>query len=197
MAKYQIIYADPPWRFKNWSIKELAVRGKKWAKKNGRSPYNVMNNEDIYDLPVQNISDKNCILFLWATYPKLPEALETIRRWGFEYKTVAFTWVKQNRVSDGFHFGLGYWTRGNPELCLLATRGNIKRQSRFVANLQISHLRDHSRKPDEIRNKIVELVGDLPRIELFAREKVEGWDAIGNDIDGMDIRDSILRVAAL
>jgi len=184
MKKYQIIYADPPWRFKNWSMKELAVRGEKWARKNGRSPYDVMDNQDIYNLPIEKLADKNCILFLWATYPKLQEALETIKAWGFIYKTVAFTWVKQNKVSDGWHFGLGYWTRGNPEICLLATKGKPKRQSKCVANLTISHLREHSRKPDCIRNKIIDLVGDLPRIELFAREKTEGWDVFGNEVEG-------------
>ena len=182
MKKYQIILADPPWRFKNWSMKELAVRGEKWARKNGRSPYDVMDNQDIYDLPIKRISDKDCILFLWATYPKLQEALETIKAWGFIYKTVAFTWVKQNRISDGWHFGLGYWTRGNPEICLLATKGKPKRKSKFVANLQISHLRGHSQKPENIREKITELVGKLPRIELFARQKTDGWDVWGNEV---------------
>jgi len=180
--KYKIIYADPPWRFKNWSMDELAKRGEKWARKNGRSPYDVMDNEDIYKLPVQQLADKNCILFLWATYPKLPEALETIKRWGFEYKTVAFTWVKKNKKSTGWHFGLGYWTRGNPEICLLATKGKQKRISKFVSNLTISKLRGHSRKPDEIRDKIVMLMGDIPRIELFARQRFEGWHAWGNEL---------------
>ena len=182
MKKYQIIYADPPWRFKNWSISELAKRGKKWARKNGRSSYNVMDNEDIYKLPIKDLADKNCILFLWATYPKLQEALETIKFWGFIYKTVAFTWVKQNKVADGWHFGLGYWTRGNPEICLLATKGKPKRIDCNVANLTISHLQEHSKKPDIIRNKIVQLMGDLPRIELFARTKIKGWDSWGNEI---------------
>ena len=151
--------------------------------KNGRSPYDVMDNVDIYNLPIKTIADNNCILFLWATYPKLQEALETIKAWGFIYKTVAFTWVKQNKVSDGFHFGLGYWTRGNPEICLLATKGKIKRVSKYIPNLHISHLQGHSQKPDEIRNKIVLLIGDLPRIELFARQKVEGWDCWGNEVE--------------
>ena len=181
--KYQIIYADPPWRFKNWSMAELAKRGEKWARKNGRSPYDVMDNERIYSLPIYQIADRDCILFLWATYPKLQEALETIRMWGFTFKTVAFTWVKQNRVSDGWHFGLGYWTRGNPEICLLATKGKPKRVSKFVANLVITHLQAHSEKPQEVRNRIVELMGDLPRIELFARQKVEGWDCWGNEVE--------------
>lgn len=180
--KYQIILADPPWRFKNWSMSELAKRGEKWARKNGISPYDVMNNEDIYKLPIGNLADKNCILFLWATYPKLQEAIETIKAWGFIYKTVAFTWVKQNKISDGWHFGLGYWTRGNPEICLLATKGKPKRVNNSVANLTISHLRGHSQKPDEVRDKIVQLVGDLPRIELFAREKVKNWDVWGDEV---------------
>jgi len=191
MEKYQIIYADPPWRFKNWSMSELAKRGEKWARKNGRSPYNVMDNEDIYKLPIKDLADKNCILFLWATYPKLQEALETIKFWGFIYKTVAFTWVKQNKVADGWHFGLGYWTRGNPEICLLGTKGKPKRIDCNVANLTISHLQEHSKKPDIIRNKIVQLMGDLPRIELFARTKVKGWDSIGYDVDGMNLSESI------
>jgi len=180
--KYNIIYADPPWRFKNWSMSELAKRGEKWARKNGRSPYDVMDNEDIYKLPIKDLADKDCILFLWATYPKLQEALETIKSWGFIYKTVAFTWVKQNKVSNGWHFGLGYWSRGNPEICLLATRGKPKRISKFVANLTISHLGEHSAKPPIIRDKILELVGKLPRIELFARQKIEGWDVWGNEV---------------
>lgn len=154
-----------------------------------------MDNEQIYSLPIEDITDKNCILFLWATYPKLNEALETIKRWGFEYKTVAFTWVKQNKKSNGWHFGLGYWTRGNPEICLLATKGKPKRISKFVANLTIGHLRGHSQKPDEIREKIVELVGELPRVELFARQKTEGWTSIGDDIDGRDIAESIKLLA--
>lgn len=191
MKKYQIIYADPPWRFKNWSMSELAKRGEKWARKNGRSPYDVMDNEDIYKLPVGDLADKNCILFLWATYPKLQEAIETVKAWGFTYKTVAFTWVKQNKVSDGWHFGLGYWTRGNPEICLLATKGKPHRVDCNVANLTISHLQEHSKKPDIIKSKIIQLVGDLPRIELFAREKTEGWTCLGNDIDGMDLSESI------
>jgi len=180
--KYQIIYADPPWRFKNWSMAELAKRGEKWARRNGRSPYNVMDNDDIYKMPIADLADKNCILFLWATYPKLQEAIETVKSWGFTYKTVAFTWVKKNRKSEGFHFGLGYWTRGNPEICLLATRGKPKRVNNSVPNLTIERLRGHSRKPDIVRDKIVSLVGDLPRIELFARERANNWDAWGDEV---------------
>jgi site-specific DNA-methyltransferase (adenine-specific) len=182
MTQYSIIYADPPWRFQNWSIGELAKRGEKWARRNGRSPYGVMNDQDIFNLPIASIAARDCVLFLWATYPKLETALHTVAAWGFQFKTVAFTWVKLNPSGIGFHFGLGYWTRGNAEICLLATRGHPKRVDNRVPNLVIAERRDHSHKPDEVRQRIVRLVGDLPRVELFARERVPGWDAWGNEI---------------
>ena len=112
----------------------------------------------------------------------LPEALEVIKRWGFTFKTVAFTWVKENKKSNGYFTGMGYWTRCNPEQCLLATKGKPKRISRSVRQLVISKLQQHSKKPDDIRNRIVELCGDLPRIELFARQRTEGWDCWGNEV---------------
>ena len=112
----------------------------------------------------------------------LPEAIETIKRWGFKYKTVAFTWVKENRKTDGYFTGLGYWTRANPEMCLLATKGKPKRLSKAVKQLIISKRQEHSKKPDRIRDRIIQLCGDLPRIELFARQRVEGWDCWGNEV---------------
>lgn len=194
-SQFEIIYADAPWRFKNWSMAELAKRGEKWARRNGRSPYPVMSTKDICTLPVADISSKNAALFLWATYPKLDDALKVMAAWGFTYKTVAFTWVKLNPtsrlykfngkaqiVTRGFKFGLGYWTRGNPEICLFGTRGHPKRVSKCVPNLLISPVGEHSRKPPEARERIVSLMGDLPRIELFARERSEGWTAWGNDV---------------
>jgi N6-adenosine-specific RNA methylase IME4 len=183
MKQYNIIYADPPWRFKNWSIGERAKRGEKWARRNGRSPYDVMN--------------RDCALFLWATHPKLPDALQVMEGWGFEYKTVAFTWVKQNRGGVGFHFGLGYWTRQNPEICLLGTRGKPKRVDNSVPHLVISPLREHSRKPDEVRRRIVALMGDLPRVELFARQAPDGWDVFGNEVESTVEVAEVLQVAAV
>jgi N6-adenosine-specific RNA methylase IME4 len=182
--KYSIIYADPPWRFKNWSMKEFSERGEKWARRNGRSPYDVMDLADICALPVADLAAKDAVLFCWATYPKLNEALQVIDAWGFEFKTVAFTWVKLNPSGVGFHFGLGYWTRQNPEICLLATRGKPKRIDNCVPNLVIAPRGEHSKKPDEVRHRIVKLVGDLPRVELFARQRVEGWDIWGNQAPG-------------
>ena len=179
--KYQIIYADPPWQYKVWS-----------RKSNGRSAeshYRTMNIEDIINLKgfINEISDENCILFIWVTYPCLKEGLKVIEQWGFQYKTCGFTWVKKNKKSNSWFWGMGYWTRANSELCLIATKGKIKRISKKVHQIIDTPIEEHSRKPAIVRDKIIELVGDLSRIELFAREKVPGWDAWGNEIES-DIR---------
>ena len=142
-----------------------------------------MTDEDIYNLPVQDITGDDAVLVLWATFPKIIEALKTIKAWGFEYKTCAFVWIKQNRKAESLFFGLGYWTRGNAEICLLAVKGKPKRVSAKVFQIIMSKIRAHSQKPDEVRERIVELMGDLPRIELFAREKTKGWDVWGNEVD--------------
>jgi len=172
-VKYNIIYADPPWTFKTYSDK-----GK------GKSPeqhYACMTKEDIQNLPIPDIAADDCVLFLWVTFPCLEEGLELIRKWGFTYKTCAFNWVKRNKRSDSWFWGCGYWTRSNSELCLLATKGHPKRISASVHQVCDARVREHSRKPDEIRDRIVELCGDLPRIELFARQQTEGWDVWGNE----------------
>ena len=122
------------------------------------------------------------MLFLWVTFPTLLESFEVIRAWGFQYKTVAFVWIKQNKKSDGLFWGMGYWTRANAEICLLATKGHPKRVSKRVHQVVISHIEEHSKKPNEVRNRIVDLTGDVPRIELFARQTYEGWDAWGNEV---------------
>lgn len=119
---------------------------------------------------------------MWATFPQLSEALQVIKAWGFQYKTVAFVWLKQNRKSPGWFYGLGYWTRGNAEICLFATKGHPKRQSKAVHQFIISPIEGHSKKPDITRDKIISLVGDLPRLELFARETPPGWDVWGNEV---------------
>ena len=106
-----------------------------------------------------------------------------LKAWGFKYKTVAFTWVKQNRKSDGLFTGMGYWTRANAEICLLATRGHPKRINANVCQVILSHVEEHSKKPDEARDRIVKLMGDLPRVELFARQATEGWDVWGNEVE--------------
>lgn len=132
-------------------------------------------------LPVHKIAEKDCALFLWATFPQLPEALRLIKAWGFVYKTVAFVWLKTNKKARTWFYGLGFWTRGNAEICLLATKGHPKRQAANIHQFIISPIEQHSKKPDETRKRIVALMGDLPRIELFARQETPGWDVWGNE----------------
>lgn len=169
--KYNIIYADPPWKYNDKGCQGAAEK-----------VYPTMTVEQMKELPIREISDKDCVLFMWATYPKIEEALELIKKWGFTYKSIAFQWVKQNKNGNGYFFGLGRWTRGNTEPCLIAVKGKPKRISASVGQLIFSPLRNHSQKPDEARAKITELIGDLPRIELFAREYSDGWDCWGNEV---------------
>lgn len=132
---------------------------------------------------MQKLTAPDCALFLWVTFPILPETFDVIRAWGFTYKTVAFCWVKQKSKSPGWFFGMGNWTRGNAEICLLATKGHPKRATADVPQLIIAPREEHSKKPDEIRDRIVRLMGDLPRVELFARQAPPGWDVWGNEVD--------------
>lgn len=175
MKKYSIIYADPPWQYKVYSKKGLG--------RSAESHYPTMELEDIQALPVGELADTDCILFMWTTIPLLKDCFSVMKAWGFEYKTVAFVWIKQNRKSGSLFWGMGHWTRANAELCMLATKGHPKRKSAGVHQVIISHIEEHSKKPAIVRHKIIELVGDLPRVELFAREKADGWDAWGNEVD--------------
>ena len=174
MKKYGLILADPPWAYRVWS--------KKGAGRSAESHYPTMTIEDICALPVSELAAKDCILFLWVTFPTIREASSVIDAWGFQYKTVAFAWVKQNRKSDSLFWGMGYWTRANVELCLLATRGHPKRCSASVHQVITAPVEQHSKKPDEVRDRIVTLAGDIPRIELFARQVTPGWDVWGNEV---------------
>lgn len=138
--------------------------------------------EDLCALPVAELAAEDSALFLWATFPQLPEALRLIKAWGFNYKSVGFVWLKKNRVADSWFYGLGFWTRGNAEVCLFATKGHPKRKAADVHQFIISPIEAHSKKPDEAREKIVALLGDLPRVELFARQSPPGWDVWGNEV---------------
>jgi len=178
--KYNVIYADPPWQYNNYNY--ARTKDGRRAKRGVAKEYDVMNIEDIKQLPIQDISDDNCILFLWVTFPFLYEGLNTMKAWGFEYKTCGFNWIKKNKVSDSLFWGMGHWTRSNSELCLLGVKGKPKRMSASVHQVVLSPIGKHSKKPDIVRDKIVELCGDVPRIELFARQHVLGWDAWGNDV---------------
>lgn len=122
-------------------------------------------------------------MLLWVTAPCFEEGLELIKAWGFTYKTVGFTWVKLNKKSNKFFMGMGYYTRSNAEYCLLATRGKVlERKSHSVSSVLCTHIEEHSKKPDITRERIEELFGNIPRIELFARQYADGWDCWGNEV---------------
>jgi N6-adenosine-specific RNA methylase IME4 len=173
LGHYAVILADPPWHFR--------VRSDKGNSRSASNHYGMMSLDDIKSLPVWTLAAPDCCLFLWATDPMLPQALDVMRGWGFTYKTVGFYWTKTNQ--DGSPFtGLGYWTRANPEMCLLGTRGNPKRLSKSVRRLINALRREHSRKPDEVRERIEALVAG-PYLEMFARSTRPGWDAWGNETE--------------
>ena len=186
VKKYQIIYADPPWKYESKTLSGT-------MKGNATDHYKTMTNEDICNLKVNEIADSNCILFLWATMPLLPNAFKVIEAWGFIHKTTAFTWIKLNPKSKTVFKGIGRWVMGNAELVLLATKGKPHRIAKNISQIIMENREGHSKKPDIVRNKIVELMGDLPRIELFARNTgmkdlfgnnpLDGWDAWGNEVE--------------
>lgn len=171
--KYQIILADPPYEYTN-SGSTKNSRG------NAKQFYKTMPINEIKNLLVNDIADQNCFLFLWTTYPQLQNGLDVVKAWGFNFKTVAFTWIKKTVNMNDF-VGMGFYTRANPEIVLLGLKGKPKPINHTIRNLIYSQIQEHSRKPDIVREKIVKLCGDLPRIELFARTKVHGWDVWGND----------------
>lgn len=170
--KYSIIYADPPWRYRQSKGQGVA-----------QNHYQTMAIEELCRLPVSQIAAKDSVLFLWVTFPQLREGLQLMQEWGFTYKTTAFVWVKLNKKSRTPFFGLGYWTRSNAEICLLGVKGHPQRISKKVHQLIMTPVQEHSKKPEQTREKIVELMGDIPRIELFAREETEGWEIWGNEVD--------------
>lgn len=167
--KYDILYADPPWSYTDKMI------GHSFSLDH---EYETQDIEWICGLPIELLASKNSALFLWGVSPQLPEAFKVIKRWGFEYKTVAFCWSKVG--DDGkLISNLGRWTMGNVELCLLSVRGKPKRVKENVKQFVRAKRTTHSKKPIIVRERIVELMGDVPRIELFAREVGIGWDAFG------------------
>jgi N6-adenosine-specific RNA methylase IME4 len=172
-VRFPVILADPPWTFDTWS-----ENGK------GRSPerhYNCMSLDDIKALPVAQLAADDCALFLWTTGPHTPHALEVIKAWGFRYRTKGFEWVKQNPSGSGLATITGYWTRAGSESCFLAAKGKRQRQSAGVHQVILAPRREHSRKPDEIYDRIEQLLAG-PYLELFARTERPGWTSWGNEV---------------
>lgn len=184
--RYDIIYADPPWRYNDKGCRGACEKH-----------YNTMGVEQICELPINKLAKKDCALFMWATYPQMQAAMKVVEAWGFKYKTIAFQWIKLNRnvqlndftittVQDILNkvcfFGLGHWTRGNTECCLLAIKGKPRKKDASISQLVFSPLKKHSAKPPEVRSRIKKLMGGGTSIELFARECVDGWDCWGNEV---------------
>jgi N6-adenosine-specific RNA methylase IME4 len=172
VKKYSVILADPPWNYHNKSLN----------KGGAERHYSTMKTEEIAALPVGAMAADDAFLFMWGTWPNLPAALTVIGAWGFHYRTVAFNWVKHSK-NGKLMWGMGSYTRSNSEFCLLAVRGKPAVKSRSVHSCLSDVPREHSRKPDRVRDLIVELAGDVPRIELFARTQTPGWDAWGDQVN--------------
>lgn len=176
VKKYDVIYADPPWRYQD-------------KKCNGACAlhYDTMKIQDIKDLPVKELAAKDCVIFMWITYPMLKEGIELMEAWGFKYKTIGFQWIKLNKKNKEKFFGLGRWTRGNTEACFIGVRGKPSRKSNSVSQIIEEVIGPHSQKPEVVRDKIRELMGtELNYIELFARQHSEGWDCWGNEVGKLD-----------
>ncbi|MFA6151982.1 MAG: MT-A70 family methyltransferase [Chitinophagaceae bacterium] len=176
MKKYNIIYADPPWKYNRRTNAAtrfgLGVHGH----------YPTMTLDEIKSLDIQSITAENCMLFMWVTFPRLKEGLEVIKVWGFTYKTLGFSWIKTNRKNNNPFFGIGFYTKSNCEVCLIAVKGKPIKISNYVSSVIISPVQEHSRKPAIVRERIVQLCGNIPRIELFARSKITSWDSWGEEV---------------
>jgi N6-adenosine-specific RNA methylase IME4 len=186
---YGAILADPPWRFATWNKATSIKRRASGTNVCAAVHYDTMPSDDIAALPVAELAADNCCLFMWISWPMLPDAMSLISAWGFEYKTCGFDWMKAHasqldmlRDDSDVLMGMGYWTRANSEPCLLATRGKPKRLSAAVRQGIIEPRREHSRKPDCVHGRIQKLVAG-PYLELFARAPRTGWDVWGNQTD--------------
>ena len=178
MTKYNIIYADPAWNY-----------DENWGNGSAHHHYESMTVDEIKNLPIKEIADKNCHLYLWYTNSFVREAHEVCDTWGFKYKQT-LTWVKLYN-NNKLQTGLGYYFRGTTEHILFGVKGKLPRIRKDLINVietkghaiyeKNSHFSQHSKKPNKFRELIVQHSGDLPRIELFARQKIPGWDYFGND----------------
>ena len=177
MSPYSIVYADPPWHFR--------VRSEKGEGRSAKQHYSVMSIDDIANMPIAEIAADNSVCLMWVIDPMIEQGYQVMRAWGFIPKTVGFYWVKENMKSEGFFTGLGYYTRANPEQCILGVRGKgLPRKDKGVKRLIVAPRGRHSEKPEEARIRIERLFGDVSRVELFARSKRIGWDVFGNQVEG-------------
>lgn len=212
MMKYNLIYIDPPWKYNSRANHKTRFRG------GAEGHYPLMTMAEIAALPVPSLAAKDAALLMWCTFPYLADQIKLFDHWGFRFRTMLLTWIKLNPKGwdqpkddpnyrpgkeyvlyrDGlFHsvfFGVGYYAKSNPEVCLLGMRGQVPTVSNAVSSVIHAPRREHSRKPDEAYQRIQGVFGDVPRIELFARHSAPGWAVAGNGIDGEDIRTTLTRM---
>lgn len=176
MKKYQIIYADPAWSFNNKNTGGSMISG-------ADAHYKTMSVTDMSKIPVNDMADENCTLFMWWVGSQPKEAIMLAESWGFTIKTMTgFNWVKTSKLGKLF-FGMGFWTRAGSEMCLIAVKGKPKRINASIRSVVMAENEKHSKKPNVFRKLIIDLMGDLPRLEMFARETREGFDVWGNEVE--------------
>lgn len=172
-SKFSILYADPPWNYKGQQQHSTTS-----TTGGAEAHYGTQTLSELKLLDVQSVSEEDAVLFLWTSSPHLDQAIELMRAWGFQYKTIAFVWEKQ-RANPG------YYTLSQCELCLVGKRGKIpsprgsRRERQFLSELR----RAHSQKPDEIRNRIARMFPTQKKLELFARTATPGWSVFGNEVE--------------
>ena len=173
--KYQLLYTDPPWHFR--------VHSPKGESRSAVQHYPIMSMDSLINLPVQSMAEKDSVLLMWIIDPMVEQGYQLMRAWGFIPKTVGFYWVKENTKSAGYFTGLGYYTRANPEQCILGTRGKgLPRKDKSVKRLIVAPRGRHSEKPVQAYEGIERLFGNVTRLEMFARRQREGWDVFGNQV---------------
>jgi|688.fasta_scaffold84599_3 N6-adenosine-specific RNA methylase IME4 len=190
---YQVIYADPPWAYSGWNLAEGDRKDYKKRLKTGdvQHHYEGMSNAEIAALPVRDLIDKDAACFMWTTDTHLPFAMEIMKSWGFTYKTIGFVWVKKTIHGKQVKM-LAPWTNKGAELCLFGTRGSMIKHlvAKDVYQVHEAVRREHSRKPDIIRDEIARMFPDLKKLELFARQQYPGWDAWGNEVGKFNEEDN-------
>lgn len=177
--KFNVIYADPPWQYSSKQLQKYD--GERFRPL--EVEYDTMTIEDIKKLPINKLSDKDCALFMWVTDSHLKEGIEVLESWGFKYKTIGFNWIKKYPSGENC-VNFAPWTLKSWEICLIGIKGTMGKYKK-VNNIRglLEEVRTkHSKKPNEARIRIAELFGDIPKIELFARQAVEGWDCWGNEV---------------
>ena len=176
MKKYQIIYADPPWKTKTFKEKKDGLISREL-------PYKQMTDEEIKSLPINNFVSDDAILFMWCIDSRIPIMADIMKAWGFTYKCIGFVWAKKAKTTDGFNGGFSSYTKRDCEFCFIGTKGKYLNLKRGINQILIETKTIHSKKPNEIRKRIIDMCGNLPKLELFARNQFEDWDVFGNEVE--------------